>query len=211
MTFCDIISAAIEKNCRFGRASRQFKRNGAADKGEAMKILSSVASSVTKAIDFVVEANRKSALINRIKAVVRSEEKNIDRAYIALGKYYFNNLRDKDLEETERHCLSLENSRRRLDRALTRLEELTDEEEDDYNEYEDYEDCYACQARDVEFDGYDDDLYEDERELHRVDGVGRSHSHAASEYDDEFRTTEEKTTGEAADEIDGSVIPPSEE
>lgn len=175
-----------------------------------MKILSSVASNVTKAIDFVVEANRKNALINRIKAVVRCEEKNIDRAYIALGKYYFNNLRDKNLEETERHCLALENSRRRLDRALTRLEELTDEEEDEYDEYEDYEDCYACQAHDAEFDSYDDDMYEDERDLHRVDGVGGTHSHGASEYDEEFSTSETKTSGEAADETDGSVIPPTE-
>lgn len=166
-----------------------------------MKILSSVASHVTKAIDFVVEANRKGALINRIKAVVRCEEKNIERAYVALGKYYYNNLRDKELEETERHCLALENSKRRLDRALTRLEELTEEDEDEeYNEYEDYEDCYCSTD-------FDDDYvdYEDERELRHVDGVDSFDSHGEPVYD-EFAEA-----GEAAEEKDGDVIPPSQE
>lgn len=165
-----------------------------------MKILSSVASHVTKAIDFVVEANRRSALINRIKAVVRCEEKNIERAYVALGKYYYNNLRDKELEETERHCLALENSKRRLDRALTRLEELTEEEDDEYNEYEDYEDCYCSTD-------FDDDYvdYEDEEELRRLDGVEEVEAHSEPIYD-EFAES-----GEAAADEDGDAIPPSHE
>ena len=94
---------------------------------------------------------------------------------------------------------------------MSRLEELTDEEEDDYNEYEDYEDCYTGQTHDAEFDSYDDDMYEDERDLRRVDGVGRTHSHGTAEYDEEFSTSETNTSGEAADETDGSVIPPAEE
>ncbi|WP_101698173.1 hypothetical protein [Clostridium minihomine] len=176
-----------------------------------MKILSSVAANVTKAIDFVVEANRKNALINRIKAVVRCEEKNIDRAYIALGKYYYNNLRDKDLEETERHCLALENSKRRLDRALTRLEELTDEDEDEYDEYDDYEDCYACHISDVDFDSEDyDDHYQDAPDLQSMDPSEGHASHGAPEYD-EFAESDSYKYGEAAEDEDGKIIPPSQE
>lgn len=171
-----------------------------------MKILSSVASNVTKAIDFVVEANRKNALINRIKAVVRCEEKNIDRSYIALGKYYYNNLRDKDLEETERHCLALENSRRRLDRALTRLEELTDEGEEEYDEYDDYGDCYACHAHDADFDEYED---EDEHELRELDGADAHAAHGEPEYDDEFGAAHE--SGEAGTDEDDKIVPPGQE
>lgn len=174
-----------------------------------MKILSSVASNVTKAIDFVVEANRKNALINRIKAVVRCEEKNIDRSYIALGKYYYNNLRDKNLEETERHCLALENSRRRLDRALTRLEELTDEGEDEYDEYDDYEDCYACRAHDADFDEYEDDSYEDEHELRELDGAQAPAVQSGSEYDEEFGAAHE--SGEAGTDEDDKIVPPGQE
>ena len=172
-----------------------------------MKILSTFASHVTQAIDFVVEANRKAALINRLKLVIKSEEKNIDRAYIALGKYYFNHLRDKGLEEPERHCAALENSKRRLDRALTKLEELTeDDDEEDYEEYDDcagcHGDCYDCYA------GDESDYPEDEPERPEAPAAD-----ASSDPDEPGSASEpsgDGTSGEAAGEDDGTGFPDRE-
>lgn len=88
-----------------------------------------VANGVTKTVDYVVEKNRRAALINRVKMVIRSEEKNIDQAYIQLGKYYFHKLRDPQNPDTEHFCRAIDHSNLRIDRAVTKLEELTCEEE----------------------------------------------------------------------------------
>ncbi len=88
----------------------------------------SLTGSVSDAVDYIVEKNRKAALINRVKTVIRSEEKNIDRAYRELGKYYFQNLRDASNIETEHLCESIDHSNQRIDRAVTKLEELTGED-----------------------------------------------------------------------------------
>lgn len=167
-----------------------------------MKILSTVANGVTKAIDFVVEANRKAALINRIKLVVKSEEKNVNAAFIALGKYYFNNLRDKSVEETERHCRAVETARTRLDRALTKLEELTGEDDED-----DCEDvCSGCDSDCDECYYEDYDSAAAVEDLKTLDGF-----ETGAETEDEPEEPDpagQSGAREAADESDGGVIPP---
>jgi len=57
-----------------------------------MNFFENVTGRVTKAVDYVVEKNRKAALINRIRIVIKNERENEARAYVALGKYYFQNL-----------------------------------------------------------------------------------------------------------------------
>lgn len=87
-------------------------------------ILESIGMSISHAVDCVVEKNRKAAQINRLKLVIRREEQISEKAYIALGKYYYHNLRDVNDPVTEPHCAAVEESSRRMDRAITRLEEI---------------------------------------------------------------------------------------
>lgn len=136
-----------------------------------MNVLSTVADGVTKAIDYVVEKNRKTALINRIKIVIRNEEKKADQAYIALGKYYFRNLRDSETEQTEKYCRIIDESSKRIDRAITKLEEIRDQEkESSPKKQETY--CSEC-ARDCEACFYEDDFDDGSslKELNLIDGV----------------------------------------
>lgn len=154
-----------------------------------MKFLKTVADNFTKAVDFVVEKNRKIALVNRIKAVISNEEKKKDQAYIALGKYYYRNLRENENESTEPFCTIVDNSNRRIDRALQKLEELYEEE------MEPYEECPACTgdcsscAQQPEDDAAltEDEIAQQEEieELQKLDGAEK----------------------ETADESDGKVIP----
>ncbi len=95
-----------------------------------MRILHNVYQGFTSAIHLVVEKNRKNNLINRIKYVIRQEETKANQAYIALGKYYFNHLRQEENEETEFYCKAVEHANHRIDRALTKLDELTLDAED---------------------------------------------------------------------------------
>ena len=78
-----------------------------------MNFFTNVTSNVTKAVDFVVEKNRKAALVNRIRIVIKNERENAARSYVSLGKYYFDNLRDAQNEETEALCKSVEVSNQR--------------------------------------------------------------------------------------------------
>ena len=52
-----------------------------------MGIFSVIGNEVTKAVDYVVEKNRKAAMINRLRIVIKNERENTARAYVALGKY----------------------------------------------------------------------------------------------------------------------------
>ena len=89
-----------------------------------MNVFKNVADSVTKAVDFVVDKNRRAAIINRLKIVIRNEKEIEARAYIELGKYYYENLRDPSNERTEPLCTAVENADRRLKRAFSKLDEM---------------------------------------------------------------------------------------
>lgn len=171
-----------------------------------MNLFQNVADGVTKAIDYVVEANRKAALINRVKVVVRSEEKNIDQAYIALGKYYFRNLRDESNEETEHYCKAVENGKSRLDRALTKLEELTTPDDRTYGDGEGCEDCNSDCDECPYYEDFDSEA--DLRDLEKLDGfepeeepeMPEAESHPDFLKNNVVYESVEETMEEAADE-----------
>lgn len=110
-------------------------------------ILESIGMSISHAVDCVVEKNRKSAQINRLKLVIRREERISEKAYIALGKYYYHNLRDENDPVTEPHCAAVDQASRRMDRAITRLEELFTQPGQEENECSGCDfDCSSCQG-----------------------------------------------------------------
>ena len=60
-------------------------------------VFKTAGGAVQDAVGVVAEKNRKNALANRLRTVIRCEEKAAERAYLALGRYYYHNLRDADL------------------------------------------------------------------------------------------------------------------
>lgn len=94
-------------------------------------IFQNAGGAVQGAVEVVAEKNRKAALQNRLRTVIRCEEKAAERAYLALGRYYYHNLRDAENTVTEPHCVDIEASERRIDAAVERLTALCAEEETD--------------------------------------------------------------------------------
>ena len=137
-----------------------------------MSFFETVSGNVTKAVDYVVEKNRKAALVNRIRIVIKNERENEARSYVALGKYYFQNMRDPNNEETEHQCKAIDSSEQRMKKAFTKLDEITapdDCEEDacaDCNDDCDY--CPYCGES------------EEEKEENTTSGV------QSEPYDDDF-------------------------
>jgi hypothetical protein len=116
-----------------------------------MKFFETMTDNVTKAVDFVVEKNRKAALINRIRIVIKNERENEARAYVALGKYYYEKLRDGKDEKTEPLCRSVDLSAAKIKKAFAKLDEITAPEGcGDDDEYAGCGDCCCCTYEDEE-------------------------------------------------------------
>ena len=74
------------------------------------------------------EKNRRAAAANRLRTVIRCEEKAAEKEYLALGRYYYNALRDADNPIAESHCARIDQINVRRDNALEQLEQLGQEE-----------------------------------------------------------------------------------
>ncbi len=112
-----------------------------------MNIFEVVSNGISKAVGFVADKNHKAALINRLRIVIKNERENASRAYVALGKYYLENLRDPENELTERLCRSAEDSEARIRKAFAKLdaiasENAASEKEDSCEDCSD--DCGCC-------------------------------------------------------------------
>lgn len=92
-----------------------------------MNIFETISNGITKAVGFVADKNHKAALVNRLRIVIKNERENASRAYVALGKYYLENLRDPENELTERLCRSAEDSEARIRKAFAKLDEIASE------------------------------------------------------------------------------------
>lgn len=89
-----------------------------------MDFFKNAADSVTRAVNYVVDKNRRAALVNRLKAVIKTEKEKQARAYIELGKYYYETMRDAENGRTEPQCAAIDDAGRRLKKAYAKLDEL---------------------------------------------------------------------------------------
>lgn len=116
-----------------------------------MDIWKNASQSFTKAVDYIVDKNRRAAIMNRLKIVIKTEKDAQNHAFIQLGKYYYENMRDQQNEETEEYCKAVDNAGARLQRAYAKIDELavpTQEPEPDEN---------ACEEEDADFPFRDDE------------------------------------------------------
>lgn len=76
------------------------------------------------------EKNRLAAVANRLRTVIKCEEKAAEKEYQALGRYYYNALRDKENAVAEPHCVRIDEIQARRDSALENLSQIMQEQED---------------------------------------------------------------------------------
>ena len=99
-------------------------------------VFKTAGGAVQGAVKVVEEKNRRTALMNRLRTVIRCEEKAEERAYLALGRYYYHNLRDAENTVTEPYCIDIEAAQKRIDAAVEKLEALTREDDSEAEEEE---------------------------------------------------------------------------
>ena len=78
----------------------------------------------------LTEKNRLAALANRLRMVIRCEEKAAEKEYLALGRYYYNALRDRENPVAEPHCARIDEIQARRDSALEDLERVIQQEQE---------------------------------------------------------------------------------
>lgn len=67
---------------------------------------------------------QRAAVLNRLRTVLRCKKRAIEKEYLALGRYYYNALRDKNNSITEGHCANIDQHQDDVDRILNTLEGL---------------------------------------------------------------------------------------
>ncbi|MCH5353249.1 MAG: hypothetical protein J1E06_07275 [Acutalibacter sp.] len=120
-----------------------------------MKLLDRIKEAAGNAASRLEERNRKAAAANRLRTVIRCEEAAAEKEYLALGRYFYNNLRDKGNDVTEAHCAELEEIEARLEKALDQLEQLYQTEDPIFVPEEEKEEITL---EDVECFDHDPDL-----------------------------------------------------
>lgn len=130
-----------------------------------MAFIDSVKKGFTDAVDTVsgitqtiIEKNRLNAQLSRLRAVMKSECEMINRAYITLGKkYYENKINNKaDVCENEEELFEIiENSKAQIRRARERYRQLLESRTVDIvkkYDVEDLEDITVACSNEDEYD-----------------------------------------------------------
>lgn len=93
-----------------------------------MSFYRNIKKALTDTVDAVIDKTATQAQKNRLRLVMRNESEIINNAYIELGKYFYNNLRDGASPEQSDLCDKIENARQRMSRAQERYRDVLQEE-----------------------------------------------------------------------------------
>lgn len=105
-----------------------------------MTLFESVKGTVTTAVDTIssvaqslVEKNRTSAKLNRLRMVMKNESELMNRAYIALGKHYYENAKNGNvtpISEQKKLFEVIENSKAKIAKARDCYRKIVDSQND---------------------------------------------------------------------------------
>ncbi len=92
-----------------------------------MEFLKNLGETFNDAVDFVIEKNRKFNKTTKIKKLIKKESNEIIKAYITLGKHYYNELRDVPNYDMQKVCHAIDESQNEIKRLKIKLEEVKNE------------------------------------------------------------------------------------
>ena len=93
-----------------------------------MSIYSKIKKAVVDTVDAVVDKTSIQAKKSRLLTVMKNEKLLTNQAYIELGRYYYNNLRENSPEYVEEICDRIDSSKERMSRAQEKYREVLREE-----------------------------------------------------------------------------------
>ena len=87
-----------------------------------MGFFNKVGHQISKGVSALEERNHRQAQLNRIRSVLRRDEAAAQIEYAALGKYYYENLRDPGSDAAEVYCNELDRIEMRMSASVKQLE-----------------------------------------------------------------------------------------
>lgn len=87
-----------------------------------VRLVADAASDITQTM---VEKSRLRAKANRIKQIIKGDTELRNQAYIELGRYFYDNLRENADTEQEALCVIIDKTTARIDKASRKYLELT--------------------------------------------------------------------------------------
>lgn len=112
-----------------------------------MGFFDSIGGQIASSLDSLREKNHRAAVISRLHIVIKNERENSARAYVALGKYFYEHLRGQGNAETDALCACIDDSDRHMKRAFEQMDEIRESSYADVDESECADcndDCSAC-------------------------------------------------------------------
>lgn len=93
-----------------------------------MSFYETIKKTLTDTVDAVIDKTTTQAQKSRLRIVMRNETKLTNDAYIELGKYLYDNLREGANVDVELTCQKIDCSKQRMQRAQERYREVLQEE-----------------------------------------------------------------------------------
>lgn len=83
-----------------------------------------IGETVSEIATSIAEKNRLRIQLNHIKSLIKADSSTRDQAYIELGRYFYDNLRDGTTAENEAICAVIDAANDRISKASLRYVEL---------------------------------------------------------------------------------------
>ena len=112
-----------------------------------MDFLRNLGETFNGAVDFVIEKNRKFSKLAKLKKQIKKESNSVVKAYITLGKHYYNELRDVPNYDMQKICNSIDNSKKEIKRLKDKLEEIKNEVD-----LSEFQECVEFEADSIDLD-----------------------------------------------------------
>lgn len=93
-----------------------------------MSIYNEIKRALSTTVDVIVDKTTTQAQKSRLVTVMKNEEKIANQAYIELGKYLYNNLRNDVPEDIAELCVAVDQSKERMSRAQEIYREVIQQE-----------------------------------------------------------------------------------
>lgn len=93
------------------------------DLSEGFELLGNTINDVA---EILAEKNKIRAQCSRIKQIIKADTSSRDKAYIELGKYYYQNLREGAPADNEGYCATIDKMNARIEKASLKFVELQD-------------------------------------------------------------------------------------
>lgn len=93
-------------------------------KNDIMNGVKLVSDAASEAAQALIEKSRLRASANRIKQIIKSDSQLRDQAYIELGRYFYENLRENAATEQETLCVVVDKTSARISKASKKYVEL---------------------------------------------------------------------------------------